>query len=216
MVQFPFTAVQFLDVFFRYNLTVWPAQLILCLLAIAAAVCAIRKTASSDRILFCILGFFWLWMGLVYHILFFSSINTVAYLFGILFIVQALVLWYFGMVRKVTGFHASWDAFSIAGVAFIFYSLILYPVIGTAAGHPFPCLPTFGLPCPTTIFTFGIFLLADRKVPLFLVAIPLLWSCIGFFAALSLGIVEDYGLLIAGIAGTILIIIKNQKSNAAS
>jgi hypothetical protein len=35
---------------------------------------------------------------------------------------------------------------------------------------------------------------------------------IGFFAALSLGITEDYMLLVAGVLGTVLIIMKNRKT----
>jgi hypothetical protein len=183
MAQFPFTQLQFLEVFSRYNLEVWPAQVILYLLAAAAIICTIKKSGTSDRIIFGILGFLWLWMGLVYHILFFSSINQAAYLFGILFIVQAIILWYSGIIRQATGFHVARDGFSAAGFLFVIYALVLYPVIGTVAGQAYPHLPTFGLPCPTTIFTFGIFLLADRRLPLYLVAIPLLWSFVGLSAA---------------------------------
>ena len=111
-------------------------------------------------------------------------------------------------IRKVIGFHLSHDGYSFTGLVFIFYSLLVYPVIGTLAGHSYPYLPIFGAPCPTTIFTIGVLLLADRKVPLCLVAIPLIWSCIGVFAALSFGIVEDYGLILAGVGGTVLIIWK--------
>jgi hypothetical protein len=39
----------------------------------------------------------------------------------------------------------------------------------------------------------------------------LIWSIIGFGAALSLGVKEDYGLLIAGVVGFILIFIRDRK-----
>lgn len=45
-----------------------------------------------------------------------------------------------------------------------------------------------------------------------MLGIPLLWSMIGFFAALSLGITKDYMLLVAGVVGTALIIMKNRKT----
>jgi Family of unknown function (DUF6064) len=58
--------------------------------------------------------------------------------------------------------------------------------------------PTFGLPCPTTIFTLGMLLWLDKTPPLYLLIIPLLWSLIGTVAALKLGIREDVGLLVSG------------------
>jgi hypothetical protein len=53
--------------------------------------------------------------------------------------------------------------------------------------------------------------MADKKFPLPLLLIPIIWSIIGFFAASSLGITEDYMLLVAGVAGTALIIVKNRE-----
>ena len=116
------------------------------------------------------------------------------------------------MIKKLVGFSLTQDRYTLIGLVFIVYALVIYPIIGTVAGHGYPRLPTFGLPCPTTIFTFGFFLMADKKFPLPLLVIPLLWSMIGFFAALSLGITEDDMLLVAGVVGTALIIMKNRKT----
>ena len=64
----------------------------------------------------------------------------------------------------------------------------------------------FGLvPCPTTIFTFGMLLLAGRPRRL-LLWLPLLWSAIGFFAAIKFGIREDIGLLLAGMVTAVIIL----------
>jgi len=166
----------------------------------------------SDRIILLILIFFWFWMGIVYHILFFSSINPLAFAFGVLFIIEACLLIYLGVIKKQVEFSLTMDRYTLIGLIFILYAMIIYPVIGTVAGHGYPRLPTFGLPCPTTIFTFGLFLMSDKKFPLPLLVIPLIWSMIGFFAALSLGITEDYMLLVAGVVGTVLIIMKNRKT----
>ena len=90
------------------------------------------------------------------------------------------------------------------------YALIIYPILGYLFGHKYPYSPTFGLPCPTTIFTFGILLFVNKKIPVLVLIIPLLWSIIGFGAALNLSIYEDYGLLIAGILGFILLVVSNK------
>jgi hypothetical protein len=212
LMTFPFTQEQFLTIFARYNLTIFPLQIIFIIIGIAALWFTIKKSQISDRIILLILIFFWFWMGIVYHILFFSSINPLAFVFGVLFVIEAGLLIYFGVIKKLVGFSLTQDRYTLIGLVFIVYALVIYPIIGTVAGHGYPRLPTFGLPCPTTIFTFGLFLMADKKFPLPLLVIPLLWSMIGFFAALSLGITEDYMLLVAGVAGTALIIMKNRKT----
>ncbi|MCU0579417.1 MAG: DUF6064 family protein, partial [Desulfobacterota bacterium] len=71
---------------------------------------------------------------------------------------------------------------------------------------------TFGVPCPTTIFTFGILLFTSGRLPKTVLAIPFIWSIIGFTAALTLGILEDIGLLVAGLFGTAAIVIWDRKA----
>jgi hypothetical protein len=214
LMTFPFTREQFLGVFAQYNLAVFPLQVLFVLLGLAAVGLVMKKPKSADRIVTLILSFFCLWIGIVYHILFFSSINPAAWGFGLLFIAEAALLVWYGVLYRQVSFILRKDVFSTAGIAFILYALVLYPVLGTIVGHGYPVLPTFGLPCPTTIFMFGIFLMAAKKFPLPLLVVPLLWSFIGFFAALSLGITEDYFLLVAGISGTILIVLKNRTFGA--
>jgi len=212
VMTFPFTQEQFLTIFTQYNLAVFPLQIVFIILGIVALWFVVKKSPISDRIILLILIFFWFWMGIVYHILFFSSINPLAYAFGVLFIIEACLLIYFGVIKKQVEFSLTKDSYTLIGLIFIVYAMIIYPVIGMVAGHGYPRLPTFGLPCPTTIFTFGLFLMSGKKFPLPLLVIPLIWSMIGFFAALSLGITEDYMLLVAGVVGTVLIIMKNRKT----
>lgn len=211
VMALPFTPEQFLNIFTQYNLAVFPLQIVFMILGIVALGLVIKKSQLSDRIILLILSFFWFWMGLVYHILFFSTINPLAYVFGMLFIVEAVLLFYIGVIKKRIGFILVKDRYTLIGLVFIAYALLIYPIIGTFVGHGYPRLPTFGLPCPTTIFTFGIFLMADKKFPLTLLLIPFIWSIIGFFAASSLGITEDYMLLVTGVTCTALIIMKNRE-----
>jgi hypothetical protein len=67
-------------------------------------------------------------------------------------------------------------------------------------------MPTFGLPCPTTIFTLGILMFAKRPFPRSVFIAPVLWCAIGSFAAIQLGVFQDYGLVIAGLIGLIVAI----------
>jgi hypothetical protein len=214
-MSLPFTTEQFLSVFEKYNLSVWPMQAVLVLLAILAIILSIRKINRSDEIISIILGFFWLWIGIVYHIIFFTSINKAAYFFGALYIIQGLLFLYVGGLRSKLSFKSHPNSHGIVGSLFILYALIIYPGLGYFFGHVYPKNPTFGLPCPTTIFTFGILLWTDKKIPKYVLAIPLIWSIIGFGAAVSLGVREDYGLLIAGLLGSILIIIRDRSRKSS-
>lgn len=209
-MKMPFTRAAFVEVFARYNLTVFPMQVALYLLAVIAIVFAARKHQHSGRVVSGVLSFFWLWMGIVYHIGFFTTINKAAYLFAAAFILQGLLLGYFGVIKNRLRFGWERDGYHVAGALFILFALIIYPLIGYLKGRLYFESPTFGLPCPTTIFTFGMLLFADNKFPIGVVVIPLLWSVLGFSAAFSLGITEDVGLLVAGLVGSVLIMLQRR------
>ena len=206
--KLPFTTEEFLRVFEKYNLIVWPMQIVLALLALLAIFLTIMRRFYSRAFILYILSFFWLWMGIVYQLLFFSAINKAAYVFGSLFIVQG-VLFFITSVKRKFSFQFGNDIYSLASTILIVFPLVIYPLIGYFNGHSYPSSPTFGLPCPTAIFTLGILMVADR-CPIYLLIIPVIWSVIGFGAALSLGIKEDMGLLLAGIITAILIPLKNK------
>jgi hypothetical protein len=209
-MRVPFTVDEFLNVFERYNLSVWPAQLILFALALFAILSLYRNHSKAGQIVFTVLSILWAWMGLVYHISFFSSINKAAYIFGALFLVQSFIFFYFGVVRGKVTLASSVNLRTVIGLIFIVYALINYPFIGIVLGHIYPKSPTFGVPCPTTIFTFGLLLFSANRVPFFFLLIPLLWSMVGFSAAFSLGVVEDIGLIISGVVSTTLFAGRNQ------
>lgn len=208
----PFTVEQFLDLFARYNLSIWPLQIVFYVLGAAAITMALRPKGGRDRIISAILSFLWLWNGIAYHILHFSQINRAAYLFGLLFIVQGILFGLNGVVRGKIHFGLNvFGPRQIFGLAALAYATIIYPLLGSMAGHGFPFSPMFGVaPCPTTIFTFGLLLLTTGPVAFHLLAIPLCWSIVGFGAALNFGIIEDTGLIIVGVASVAILVIQGR------
>lgn len=52
----------------------------------------------------------------------------------------------------------------------------------------------------------------NLRVPLYLLAIPFAWSLLGISAAISFGMIEDYGLLVAGLVGSSLIIFRDTQT----
>ena len=85
----PFTTEQFLAVFRSYNEAIWPAQIVAYLLAGLAVVALYGRSARSDRIIAAALAIMWAWTGIAYHLAFFATINKAAYVFSVLFIIQA-------------------------------------------------------------------------------------------------------------------------------
>jgi hypothetical protein len=208
----PFSIEQFLNVFADYNLAVWPLQLALVCLAIIAVILALISHSRPAKIISLLLALFWSWTGIVYHIAFFTRINQAAYIFGGLCLIQAAIFVLSGAVRGDLIFRARKDPAGILGSLFIFYALVGYPALGQALGHVYPAAPTFGAPCPTTIFTFGILLWTEGKFPRLLLWIPLLWSLIGLSAAISLGMREDFVLPISGAITTAILHVRNRRS----
>lgn len=199
-MDLPFSPSQFFDVFVRYNTAVWPAQWLLWTMALAAVVLSFRGGPASSRIVSAVLALFWLWMGLVYHFEFFAAINPAARFFGAAFAVAAALFIWFGVWKGQLTFAPALDPAGGAGAVLMIYALVGYPLVGYLAGHRYPAIPTFGAPCPTTIFTLGILLWIRGRVPWPVLIVPVAWSLVGSSAAFSLGVPEDYGLLVAGLA----------------
>lgn len=205
-MRLPFDATQFFAVFARYNAAVWPAPIVLAALALGAAVLAAPGRDRSSRVASGILALLWIWMGAVYHLGFFRSINPAATVFGALFLIQGIGFATVGSLRGTFGFHFRADGAGWTGAALMAFALAGYPLLADVLGHRYPMTPTFGLPCPTTIFTLGLLFWAEPAAPTWLLVVPLAWSALGVWAALQLGVHEDLSLLAAGLvsAGVLL------------
>jgi hypothetical protein len=207
------TLAQLLATFEKYNLAIWPMQVVAYVLGMMALFFAIKLSRYSSRIISGILCFLWLWTGIVFFPLYFGPVYTPAYGFGLLFIIQGLAF-LLSVLKPRLSFGFKGDVYSIVGLLFIAYAMIGYPVVGYFLGHIYPQSPPFGLtPCPGTVFTFGLFLLTDKKVPRLFLVIPLLWA-LGGVLPVSVGILEDIGLIISGVLGTAMILYRDRKMQA--
>ena len=202
----PFTIEQFFSVFASYNPAIWPAQVV-AYLAGAGAVWAIasRRRWAGHGVA-TILGTMWLWNGLAYHLTFFAPINPAAYGFAALFVLQGALFVGHSLMGDGLSFVKPFNGRSALGILLCAYAGLFYPTLGRLLGHVWPYAPMFGVaPCPTTIFTFGVLMLAVGPLPIWLVAIPVIWSAIGGTAAVLLNVPEDFGLLASGILGAALL-----------
>ena len=209
--SFPFTAETYFSLFETYNEAIWPAQIVAYVLGIAVVLLALRPMRYAGRIALAVLSAFWLWNGFVYHLLFFLQVNFAALGFAVLFAVQAVLLAgsAIGGRRKLCFPN---DICGLSGLAFALFALVIYPLLGWLAGHGWPRAAVFGVaPTPTVIFTFGILLIMEGRVPLLLAVIPLLWAVIASTAAVvRLDAPEDLSLLLAGMVGFGLLVWKSR------
>jgi len=196
----PFTPEVFFSLFAQYNAAIWPAQFVACALGIAAVLLALRPGAYGGRVIAAILALFWIWIGVVYHLTFFRTINFLAGPFGAVFLVQGALLAWTGVVRGRLEVRFRPAAAGWCGLGLAVFALLIYPLLNVTMGHGWPAMPVFGVtPCPTTIFTLGLLLMASPRVPWHLAVVPLLWSLIGTSAAWLLDVPEDFSLLLAAL-----------------
>lgn len=211
-MEIPFTLEAFLGVFEAYNRVIQPFQVVAYALGIIAVALAFKGGGRSDQILSAILAAFWLWMGVAYHVVYFSAVNQAAYLFGGLYVVQSALFVHAGVLKRSLSFQCSPGPSSVLGAVFVLYAMVIYPVLNSYAGHAYPRMPVFGVaPCPTAIFTFGLLLWSPGRVPAYLLVIPVAWSLIGVSAAVQLGMTEDYGLVVAGVVGGAWVLVRNRR-----
>lgn len=198
-MKLPFNVSDFFNVFGLYNTSIWPLQIVVYLLALYILILFVKKHHFAERAAFYFLAVIWLVNGLGYHLLYFSTINKAAYAFGGLFVLQAFIFagyaWKTPLQTPVLTTNRWTVSLALASYALLFYSLIGYFV-----GHQYPNAPIFGVaPCPTSIFTFAILLLASRRLHWYQYLIPLLWAVVGTSAAFALGVREDLGLAVSAL-----------------
>lgn len=208
----PFSPAQFFDVFAQYNEAIWPLQWFLSV----GAVVTVAMTLASPRLSRLggvVLAFLWAWIAIAYHFVFFTKINPAAWVFGAAALVASAVFSKHTL-RGTLQFGQARGGSRAAGLGLVIYALVAYPLLGSLAGHAYPRMPTFGLPCPTTIFTLGMLLLAKAPVPASVWVVPFAWSVVGTTAAFQLGVIQDYGLAGAAMAAAAVLIVRRRNTLA--
>lgn len=215
-MQLPFTIGEFFGVFREYNEAVWPAQIFLLGLALGATVLALRPCRWSGVGVSAILALLWAWVAVAYHFAFFARINPLAYGFSAISLTGALVFLWQGVVHRRLRFQRIGGGRALTGFALVVFALVLYPIWSWCAGHPYPYMPTFGLPCPTTIFTVGLLAFLVPPYPRSPFVVPVLWCLVGVQAAFLLGVHQDLGLIAAAAAGTVLLARSKRRAAATN
>src|SRR5215217_423958 len=98
-MQLPFTREEFFDLLAAYNGELWPAVVALW----AASVLAVVRLGCSwrprDRWISGLLVVHWAGFAMAYHVAFFTRINPAAWLFATIFLLQAALFFWLGVIR---------------------------------------------------------------------------------------------------------------------
>lgn len=187
-------------------------QLMLLALGVLAVVLLTRQRSYSSVGISSILIALWVWQALAYHLAFFTAINPLAYAFAAVFIAGAAVFFWQGVIRRALIFKpaSGWRAW--AGWGLMIFAFLIYPAWTYLYGHRYPAFPTFGLPCPTTLFTIGLLAFLVKPYPRSVLVVPVLWCFVGSQAAFVFDVQADLALIVAGVLG-LLLLVKSKVAN---
>jgi hypothetical protein len=213
----PFTADVLASLMAGYNRSLWPAQIGAYAVALALVwLAAGRRDGGVGRLASRLFGVAlvaaWAWSGAVFLGQVFAGINFLAPVYAALFLLQALLLAWTGILRgafapRLQAGFAGW-----AGLGLIAYALAGYPLLSVVAGQPLAAAPVVGLaPGPTAVFTLGVLMLLAPPVPLHLAVVPVLWTLIAGATAWVLTVPGDLAAILLGPASLALLAWKNRQ-----
>lgn len=196
----PYTAEVLFALFDEYNRAIRPLQGVVLFLTAGLLMLALRSRANRSRLITVILAAGWVWTGAVYHLVYFTDLNFAAPGYGIVFILQGGLLLWAGVYRRQISIRFQRTPASYAGAAIVILSAFVLPVIDWQHGLSWTDA-RFALLAPgtTAALTLGLLMMADRRPPLWIAAIPVLWTVNTGAHAAVLGIYQDIALTAAGL-----------------
>ncbi len=82
-----------------------------------------------------ILALLWVWLGVAYHLMFFTRINPLAYGFAILSIIGGLLFAWHSVIQRRVEFAFSKSIRTRLGIVLLVFALVVYPVWSTLGGQ---------------------------------------------------------------------------------
>lgn len=212
MVDFPFSPESFLAMLAALNQALWPAQVLGYALALGGLALAWLGRPWASRAAAGVLAAMWLASASAYHLAYFSRLTGIGYVLALLFGLQAALLVWDGVVRGNLVLAPGRDGFMFMGALFMLWSLAGHPWLSAHLGHAWPSLGLVGLaPGPTAAFTCAMLLWSRGHLPKRLLAIPVLWSFLGFVLAVELGLREEVAFLLVGLVSASLLLPRDLK-----
>lgn len=160
----------------QYNDDIWPIQILCLFLAIDILFFLFKyKGINKSKVITSILVLAWGWVGVSFHLNYFTSINWAAKYFAYLFLTQAFLLCFMGLVLNALQFNFQPRALQIMGLA-VFIGSSFVPV-RLFFGSDLSLVVLFGWgAAPTAAATLGLLLNTKyNSKNLVLFVIPTFW-----------------------------------------
>ena len=135
-----------------YHQEIWPAQLVAVALALAILVLMRRDDEWRGPVIAGLLAACWLWVAIMFHVRRYATINWAARYFAALFVAQAALLVWNGVVRRRLTFRRQSEALLVPGLLVI--AIAIPPLVGRVTGRTWSQVELVGLtPDATAVAT---------------------------------------------------------------
>lgn len=187
-----FSRQNYLAMLADYNQAVFPAQPLFAALLVLL-VSPWIPAAYRIMVTLKVMAACWLWVGIGFYLLWFSSINWAAYGFALLFALQAVLMIIAGF-RSAPGKPVLMArALSHLGLALVLFGVLIQPFLATAGGSFWLHGQYFGVtPYATITATFGLLLLLGKLSVFSLSGIPLLCCLLSAITLKPLSMIEGW------------------------
>ena len=171
-----FTPETYFRLFELHHRDWWPMQLASLAMAVVILLCLWRKSARSGRLIAILLATSWAWAGLAFLHLRFAPIHWAANWYAIAFVLQALLLFGYGVSRHGVESETGNTLRAGAGVFILLGALVALPVTAPLTGREWMQAELFAMtPDATALATLGLLLLAKGRIAVWLAVIPVAW-----------------------------------------
>ncbi len=220
-MSLPYTVEVFFASMAQYNRLWFPEAILAVLLMLVAFALVARplsgRAGNSARLVGALLAAAWVWVGTAHQLQHMATLNFMAPIYGVAWIVQggliALTCTVLGQVR----FRFGSDVRGLTGLALAVFGLFGYPLVVLSLGYGWRALPLAGMaPEPTVIFTAGILAAARERPPLHLFILPLGWAGVAAVSAYLLSFPLDYAVPAAVLGSAALAIRMRLRSTTDS
>lgn len=172
----PYTKEVLDSIIYEYQEFFWPIQIVFIFFALWLLYAIWKNGNKNSKIIVSILTFFWLWLAL-YEMKYYLFINWFGFYIACFFILQALLLLYFGFIKEELVFVKN-RASLIAAFALI----VFYPIIQIFSGIHYLEISIIGiLPDITVLFTLILLFMNTQKRVWTLLFLPLIWISFSFY-----------------------------------
>ena len=171
-----FTPETYCRLFELHHLDWWPMQLACLAMAVVILLCLWLKPVRGGRVIAILLAASWAWVGWAFLHLRFAPIHWDANWYAAAFVLQALLLFVYGLSRRGMEFETGNTVRAGIGVFVLLGALLVMPSTAHLTGRGWMQAELFAMtPDATALATIGLLLLAKGRVAIWLVVIPVAW-----------------------------------------